>query len=210
MVSITPCCKDISGFMRLFCAVFLALMLGAPGASVAQTVTEVSQLRVERAEDELLVSAQVLFDLPSAVEDALLKGVAMYFAVEAEILRERWYWYDRRVTLAERRLRLAYMPLTRRWRLNVTSGVGSENNVGLALNQNFDTLSQALASVKRVSGWKIADAGDIEPGGKYKLELRFRLDLSQLPRPFQIGAIGKDDWDIATSMSMPLSSHTLR
>jgi hypothetical protein len=88
--------------------------------------------------------------------------------------------------------------------------VGSENNVGLALNQNFDTLSQALASVKRVSGWKIADAGDIESGGKYKLELRFRLDLSQLPRPFQIGAIGKDDWDIATSMSMPLSSHTLR
>lgn len=185
-------------------------MLGAPGESVAQTVTEVSQLRVERAEDELLVSAQVLFDLPSVVEEALLKGVAMYFAVEAEILRERWYWTDKKVTFAERRLRLAYLPLTRRWRLNVASGVGPENNVGLALNQNFDTLSQALAAVKRVSGWKIAEATDIEPGGKYKLELRFRLDLSQLPRPFQIGAMGKDDWDIATSMSIPLSSQALR
>ncbi len=210
MVSITPCCIKNSRFRRFFFAVFLALLLGAPGVSVAQTVTEISQLRVERADDEVLVSAQVLFELPSAVEDALLKGVAMYFAVEAEILRERWYWYDRKVTLAERRLRLAYLPLTRRWRLNVTSGVGPENNVGLALNQNFDTLSQALAAVKRVSGWKIAEVGDIEPGGKYKMELRFRLDLSQLPRPFQIGAMGKDDWDIAASMSIPLSSQTLR
>lgn len=185
-------------------------MLAATGVATAQTATEVSHLRVERAEDEVLATAQVQFDLPSAVEDALLKGVAMYFALEAEILRERWYWSDKKVTLAERRLRLVYLPLTRRWRLNVTSGVGPESNVGLALNQNFDTLAQALAAVKRVSGWKIADVADIEMGGKYKLELRFRLDLSQLPRPFQIGAMGKEDWDIATSMVVPLSSQMLR
>jgi len=210
MVSITPCCKKNSSLRHVVYSLVLALMLGASGLAVAETLTEISQLRVERAEEELQVSAQVQFDLPSAVEDALLKGVAMYFALEAEILRERWYWYDRKVTLAERRLRLIYLPLTRRWRLNVTSGVGPESNVGLALNQNFDTLVQALAAVKRVSGWKIAEMGDIDSGGKYKLELRFRLDLSQLPRPFQIGAMGKDDWDIATSMAIPLSSQTLR
>ena len=34
-------------------------------------------------------------EIPSAVEDALLKGIPMVFLAEADILRERWYWYDK-------------------------------------------------------------------------------------------------------------------
>lgn len=205
----THCCKNswISDFAR---AVVIAVAISATGFAVAQTTTEISQFRVERADDDVLVSALVMFELPPPVEDALLKGVAMYFALEADVLRERWYWFDKKVTNVERRLRLAYLPLTRRWRLNVTSGVSPEGNVGLALNQNFDTLAQALTSVKRVSGWKVAEFGDLDLGVKYKIELRFRLDLSQLPRPFQIGAFGKDDWDIGASAVAPLPVSTYK
>jgi hypothetical protein len=74
----------------------------------------------------------------------------------------------------------------------------------LALNQTFDTLSQALIAIKRVSRWKIAEAADLDAGAKYKIELHFELDLSQLPRPFQIGAIGKADWDVAAYLAVPL------
>ncbi len=171
------------------------------GLASAQNATEVTQYQVERLEDEIVVSAQVAFELPVAVEEALLKGVPLFFVNEAEVLRERWYWYDKKIIAAERHLRLAYQPLTRRWRLNVTAGAGRDASLGLALNQSFDTLAQVLSAIKRVSRWKIADTGDLDTNQKYKVEFRFRLDLNQLPRPFQIGALGQSDWDIAASSS---------
>lgn len=171
----------------------------------AQTATEISQLDVERADDDILVTAQVQFELPPTVEDALQKGVPLYFVAEAEILRERWYWYDKKVASAERHLRLAYQPLTRRWRLTVTSGPPKSGNLGLSLNQNIDSLAQALSAIKRISRWKIADAADLDRSLTYKVEFRFRLDLSQLPLPFQIGALGQNDWNVGVSLDAPLS-----
>lgn len=174
----------------------------------AQASADVSQVKVERADDAVQLSAQVVFEIPSAVEDALLKGIPMVFIAEADILRERWYWYDKRVGTAQRSMRLSYQPLTRRWRLNINSGVGAP--VGLALNQSLDSLAQALAVIKRVTYWKIADVSDLDPSAKYRVEFRFRLDLSQLPRPFQIGAIGQPDWDVSGSIIVPLSLETAR
>jgi hypothetical protein len=76
----------------------------------------------------------------------------------------------------------------------------------LALNQSLDTLAQAMESIKRISGWKIADASELDLSVKHKVEFRFRLDLSQLPRPFQIGTLGQSDWDIAVVATMPLTA----
>ena len=102
-------------------------------------------------------------------------------------------------------MRLAYQPLTRRWRLNVNSGAAAASSgVGLALNQSYDTLAQALSAIKRIAKWRVADAGDLDPAARYKLDFRFRLDLGQLPRPFQIGALGQSDWDISAAALMPL------
>ena len=44
----------------------------------------------------------VRFELPAVVEDALLKGIALFFVVEADIYRDRWYWTDPRVASAAR------------------------------------------------------------------------------------------------------------
>ncbi len=202
MAFITHCCKNtwhsvarLGGVLLLF---FAAAMVHAQGTA------DISQLQLERVDDGIQVSAQVLFELPPAVEDALLKSIPLYFVLQADVFRERWYWYDKKVAAVERRMRLAYQPLTRHWRLNVSSGAGREGDVGLALNQSFDTLAQALAVIKRVSRWKIAEAADLDGSVKYRMELRFRLDLSQLPRPFQIGAVGQSDWDIAATLNAPL------
>lgn len=198
----TLCCKNgwLSRCTRLL---LLAAML-ACGWAQAQVATEIGQLRVERSDDEWQLSAQVQFELPSTVEEALLKGIPMVFVFSAEVLKERWYyWTDKRITFAERHMRLAYQPLTRRWRLNVGSSAATGSGVGLALSQTFDSLPQALAAIKRISRWKFADAADLDASVKYKLDFRFKLDLGQLPRPFQIGAIGQTDWDIAASVLMP-------
>ncbi|OYU44229.1 MAG: hypothetical protein CFE44_14070 [Burkholderiales bacterium PBB4] len=193
---------------RILHALLIALVLGFVSVVYAQTATELSQVRVERVEDELLVSAQVAFELPGAVEEAMLKGIPMYFVAHAEVTKERWYWYDKRVISAERHMRVAYQPLTRRWRLNITAAADKSGPTGLALNQSFDTLQQALTVVKRIFRWKIADAADVEANGRYKMDLKFRLDLSQLPRPFQIGAIGQSEWDVAAAFNAPLVVET--
>jgi hypothetical protein len=58
--------------------------------------TDITQMRLERTEEGVFLSANVRFELPGVVEDALLKGISMYFVAEADVLRDRWYWYDKK------------------------------------------------------------------------------------------------------------------
>ncbi|MDB5861100.1 MAG: hypothetical protein JWQ76_4789 [Ramlibacter sp.] len=180
------------------CAFVLLLLATALAPARAQvTGAEVTHMLVERGDDGILLSTTVKFDLPTVIEEALAKGIPMFFVAEAAIYRDRWYWYDKRVSYAARHMRLAFQPLTRRWRLQVSSSpIG---NSGLVLGQMFDTREEALAAVQRISRWRIADASAIDPDSTQFVEYRFRLDVSQLPRPFQIGAVGQSEWNITAS-----------
>ncbi len=146
---------------------------------------EISSFDISRNEEGVSLSFALRFELPRNVEDALLKGVPLYFVAEAQVLRDRWYWFDRRVSTTSRTWRVAYQPLTRLYR--VTFG---------GLNQNFDVLADALAGVRRISAWKLAELGQLEDGARYSVEFRYRLDTSQLPRPMQIGIGGQSDWTL--------------
>jgi hypothetical protein len=183
----------------------LALALLAFGWSAAWaqvTPADVTHLQVDRTDEGVLLSATVRFDLPQVVDDALAKGIPMFFVAEASIFRDRWYWTDKRVATATRHFRLAYQPLTRRWRLQVSSSpIGS---AGLVLGQNFDSREEALGALQRISGWRIADANAIDPDSTHTVDFRFRLDVSQLPRPFQIGAVGQADWFILATRTLRL------
>lgn len=152
-------------------------------------------MRVEQAADGMYLSASLNFELPPSVEDALLKGIAMSFVAEAQVFRDRWYWYDKNINVATRTVRLAYQPLTRRWRINVSAG--SDAAGAASLSQNFDQLQDALAAVRRISRWKIAEAADIEADSRHNIEFRFRLDTSALPRPMQIGITGNSEWNLS-------------
>lgn len=202
--SSTPCCASRpSSYWAalLHCLFALSLLLGVGLSARAQNSTEISQIRLEQSPEGLFLSATIRFDLPAPVEEALLKGVPMSFVAEAQVLRDRWYWYDKSIAQASRSVRLAYQPLTRRWRVNVNTG--SRDASGNAnLTQNFDNLTDALASVRRVSRWKIAEGADIETDSRHNVDFRFRLDTSQLPRPMQIGITGNSDWSISVQRNV--------
>ncbi len=207
-VSITHCFKS-ARLNLLVVFAFAWLILGLSNAVQAQTrPAEVGPLRVERLEDAIVLSTQVAFELSAAVEDALLKGAAIFFVAEAEVLQERWYWADKKLVHSERHMRLTYQPLTRRWRLNIASGKITNTGLGMALSQNFDSVNDALVAIQRFSRWKIADMVDLNPADSYTLEFRFRLDASQLPRPLQIGTLGQSDWIISAAASQPLVFET--
>ncbi|MBB3195998.1 DUF4390 domain-containing protein [Roseateles terrae] len=161
--------------------------------ALAQGVT-LQQLHAERAEDGLALSFSSRFELPRPAEEALLKGVAIYFVAEVQVLRNRWYWRDARIAKATRTWRLTWQPLTRQYRVS-TGG----------LHQSFDTLDDAVASLRGVSGWRVADAKDIEDDGSYYLEFSYKLDTTQLPRPMQIGLSASQGWTLSIERNLQLN-----
>lgn len=171
------------------------LQVNAQNTDLAQ----VSSFKLDRNADGIYVSAQLKFDLPAAVEDALQKGVPVYFVAQCELLQERWYWNNRSVSVAQRSMRLSYQPLTRRWRLNVAQGAPSDVNLSQTINQNFESLEDALSSIQRFARWRVADAMPVDPDVRLLLQFEFRLDLDRLPRPFQIGNFGQADWILETN-----------
>jgi len=182
-----------------------ALSAWLPGSALADSRSPaITQLRLEQADDGVYLTAQVQFELPPVVEEVLEKGIAIYFVAEAELYRERWYWTDLKMAQAARYMRLAYQPQTRRWRLNVSPVPITNTGFGVSLNQNFDTLADALEAISRVGRLRLGDLADIGDDATHPVSFRFRLDTSQLPRPFQIGAVGQSDWNIAIEKSARL------
>ena len=135
----------------------------------------------------MVANADFYLNLGGNLEDVVNRGVPLYFKVEIEVTRPRWYWRDVRVLEVERTYRLSYNALTRRYRL-----------VFGAYAQNFPTLTEALLAMMRVRGWKIAERDVLRRGDSFEAQIRFRLDLTQMPKPFQINAITNRDWVLST------------
>lgn len=204
---ITPCWKNWANKCAL---VFALCWAGLTLPALAQSNSvEFTQFKLEKTPDQLQLSSAVQFELAAPVEEALLKGVPLFFVVEAELLRERWYWMDRKVAHPSRHMRLSFQPLTRRWRLGLSQGPFSASTQN-ALTQNFETLPDALAAVRRLSGWPLVDLSELDPSAKYRLELRFYLDLTQLPRPLQIGALGQSDWNLSATLTYRFTPEGLK
>ncbi|MBA3598668.1 MAG: DUF4390 domain-containing protein [Methylibium sp.] len=170
---------------------FVAVLLGLAGPPAAADGFDLLGLDLTRNEEGLLLAYDVQVVLPQAVEQALRKGVPLYFVAHSEVWRPRWYWRDARVAEATRNWRLTWQPLTRRYRVNFGS-----------LSDNYDTLAGALGAIERATRWKLADADALEVGADHYVEFSFRLDTSQLPRPLQIGFEGEADWELAIERTL--------
>ena len=145
--------------------------------------TELSSFEVVHNEEGVLLSYAVNIELSRSVDDALSKAVPLFFVAEAEVFRDRWYWRDARVAQATRSWRIVYQPLTSTYRVTFAGR-----------SQNYNSREEALTSISRAAGWKVAEPGQIEEGSKYYIEFSYRLDTSLLPRPMQIGIGGQPDW----------------
>ena len=189
---------------------FVLCMLVLTFAVQAQTPKpQVFQLNLQRTPEALYLSARMELSPEQVVEETLLKSVPLYFVWQADVYRERWYWTDRRIASVTRTLRLAYQPLTRRWRVSLSNDAAvNAGGAGLqyALHQNYDSLADALAGVARVTRWKIADAARLPTDENHRVEFAFRLDLSLLPRPFQIGLGNQPGWNIEVRDQMEVPS----
>ena len=200
--------------LHLFLLVFgLCALMAFQGVHAQNTnapVVQLSEFKLERQEDAYLLSSTLNFDLPQAVEDALSKGIALYFLAEVQVAKERWYWYDKYLSRQERHFRLSYNPLSRRWRLVTSSKPIPNSGLGVTMGVAYDSLAEALSAIKRSTQWRVVDATDIEANGKYRLDYQFKLDLTQFPRPFQIGTLGESDWSMNVKRSQSVAFEPLK
>jgi hypothetical protein len=135
----------------------------------------------------VVLNATFEFEMPQTLEEAVVKGIAIYFNIEFELFRKRWYWMDRKVSESRLTYRLSYSPLTRQYRL-ARGG----------LSQPFDSLEEALNLLKSVRHWKVIEPGVLVPRDPYEAQVRMRLDVTQLPKPFQVNAITSREWNLAS------------
>jgi hypothetical protein len=178
-------CAPIAAAWRAVVAAWLCCVLLLASAVQAQGV-DLAALELKPSDGALTLEFSARLTLSRAIEDALRRGVPMYFEIDATLYRSRWYWRDERVSHIARSYRLSYQPLTGSWRV----GLGP-------LGQSYPTLSDAMAVISRVSGWRLAEAAQLDNDQRYYVEFNYRLDTSQLPQPLQLG-VG-NDWSLGTA-----------
>ena len=173
--------------MRPTILIRLTLILFVAWASLAQADTisaRSAELRLE--EDYYVLDADFDLTLNLTLEEAIVRGVPLYFAVEFELLRPRWLWFDEPIATHTINYRLSYNALTRQYRLSS----------GGAFFQNLATLEEAQRLIGRVRGRPVVEKSAVVKGTRYDAGVRLRLDTSQLPKPFQISALTSRDWSL--------------
>lgn len=160
---------------------FLALL--AAGVARADSI-EVRDVALRAVEEGLVLDADFDFELTPRLAEVVANGVPLYFRVEFELTRPRWYWFDERTASRLLQIRLSYHALSRHYRLS--AGAQPER---LTLQQNFATLEEALKVLKRVRSWLVLDRAAGISRSDYDAAVRMRLDTALLPKPFQLSAL---------------------
>ena len=154
-----------------------ALAVSVPFPVLADDI-EVTDARLSAAEEGVILAADFSFELGPRLAEVVTNGVPLYFVVEFELTRPRWYWFDEKTAARRLQLRLSYHPLSRQFRLS--TGV---------LQQNYPSLDEALKVLRRVRNWMVVERPFGLAEVNYDAAVRMRLDVALLPKPFQLSAI---------------------
>ncbi|MDD5470372.1 MAG: DUF4390 domain-containing protein [Sideroxydans sp.] len=157
---------------------------------------EIKKVEARLTDEGYLISADFDIQLPPQVEDALKRGVTLYFESELSVHRSRWYWMDSEIASYTQTSKLSFNTLTQQYRL--TRG---------GLYQSFLSLSEAL----RILGRQVAPPIEIsrldmsgngyftrliKKGSQVGATAWMSLDITQLPKPLQMNALTSDQWRV--------------
>ena len=168
--------------------IFFCLMaLSITATAVHAEGIKIKSFEMERVDSDWLLNATFQIELAPGLEDAIQKGVVLYFQADFELMRSRWYWFDEKAISAQRQIRLSYQPLTQQYR------IASEG-----FSFSAKSITEALQAVGTIGGWRVIDINQIDPNKSYAAGFRMFLDLSKLPKPFQVNALNNRDWNISS------------
>ncbi len=168
----------------------LLLAFGAVAPAHAEGIA-VKSATLEAVDDGWQLDAEFDIQFSPRLEEAVNRGVPLYFVVEFELSRPRWYWFDEKPVQFSQTYKISYTPLLRQYRLSVGS-----------VYQNFTSFEEVTRVLSRPRGLHVADPGAVVgKNSAYQASIRMRLDTAQLPKPFQLNAIASRDWTLASDWS---------
>jgi Domain of unknown function (DUF4390) len=176
--------------VALLKALLFAAALGVAPAARADDI-QVTEASLEQTEDGILLAADFDFELNPRLAEVVQNGVPLYFVVEFELTRARWWWFDQKAAAKRLQVRLSYHALSRHYRLS--TGV---------LQQNYATLEEALNVLRRLRRWHVVDRGALQADVDYQAAVRMRLDSTQLPKPFQLSALTSRELTLESSWKL--------
>ncbi len=172
--------------LALLVALLFAFFAGMSIDARADNVpVRTAELRID--DGEVLLNADFDLTLNATLEEALQRGIPLYFMLEFDLALRRWYWFDEKISQASYTYRVSYTALTRQYR--VASGL---------LTQNFASIEEVQRYIGRVTSRPVATLASLAPGTRYDAAVRFRLDINQLPKPFQVNALASRDWTLSS------------
>lgn len=160
--------------------------LWVPALAGAQSAN-ITSANLELTEEGYQLNADIDLQLTPGMQEAIRKGVPLYFIAEFQVTRGRWYWLDQSVVSVVRDRRISYAPLTDQYRIAVSG-----------ISQNVSSFDEVRRALSRIRSWTVAEKSQLKPGEKYEAALRFRLDTSQLPKPFQLNVITSKEWSLTS------------
>ena len=174
--------RRIKQFLFLF-----LMVLGIFSTTVSAEGIKIKSFELEKADNDWLLNATFQIELSPGLEEAVQKGVVLYFQTEFDLMRSRWYWFDEKSVLVQRQTRLSYQPLTQQYR------IASEG-----FTFSAKTMSEALQAVGSIGGWRVIDGTQLDSSKSYTASMRMSLDLSKLPKPFQVNALNNREWNVSS------------
>ena len=180
---------SLSVIRRLFLGCWLLFWLACAGAPArAADGIELVDASVEASDEGYRLSSHFAVELSGPLEDALTRGVPLYFVLQVEVTRSRWYWFDEVAVRAERKIRLSYNVLTRQYRASIDG----------SLHRSFTRLDDMLSLLRRPGRWLIAEPGALNRHANYTVSVQLALDVSELPKPIQVSALASNDWQVSS------------
>lgn len=178
---------------RMLQALLGLILLGSLVLAFAQqdSVTKVTAVKLEPtrppAEAGWSLAAEFNIQLGHKLREAVDRGLPLQFAVDFELTRPRWYWVDEQVVNTTYPYNLSYNALTRTYRLITPSST-----------YNAPTLEDVMQHMVKIKDWSVIPRDRIAFGEPYVAHVRFRLLLTELPKPFQISALVNSEWDLSS------------
>jgi hypothetical protein len=166
-------------------AFLLAIVIAAPAVQ-AQGIS-LKSAKVEAVDEGWQVDAEFDIQFSPKLEEAVNRGVPLYFVLEFEMSRPRWYWFDEKPVRFSQTYKISYTPLLRQYRLSVGN-----------VYQNFTSFEEVTRVLSKLRGVAISDHNAIKKDSAYQASVRLRLDTAQLPKPFQLNAIASRDWSLSS------------
>ncbi len=170
--------------LTLLCLAFLIVTFSTVSYANAIVVTQAS---VYTSDELIQLDADFDIQFSSQLQEALTRGVALYFLLEVEVAIPRWYWVDSKPVNFQRTVKVTYSPLLQQYRVNA--------NLITTTYANFVDMRRSLS---RVRGVQVGEKSALKRDETYQAFIRYRLDTSQLPKPFQLSALASPEWKLTS------------